>query len=93
MNRKKVGLALSGGAARGFAHLGVLKVLKEHEIPIDLIAGCSAGSFVGGAFAAGMSIENIIEIGKTARRYIRTRFMSWKKGCFLWNHNFKIKRV
>ncbi|MGI8670123.1 MAG: patatin-like phospholipase family protein, partial [Aridibacter sp.] len=63
MTRKKVGLALSGGAARGFAHLGVVKVLKEHNIPIDFIAGTSAGSFAGGAIAAGMSIENIIEVG------------------------------
>ena len=70
MRRKKVGIALSGGAARGFAHLGVLKVLKENDIPIDLIAGTSAGSFAGGAYASGMSIESIVEIGKE---------MSWFK--------------
>jgi NTE family protein len=64
MTRKKVGLALSGGAARGFAHLGVLKVLVAHGIPIDFIAGTSAGSFAGGAFASGLSVEQIIEIGK-----------------------------
>ncbi|NNF00260.1 MAG: patatin-like phospholipase family protein [Pyrinomonadaceae bacterium] len=64
MARKKVGLALSGGAARGFAHLGVLKVLKENNIPIDFIAGTSAGSFAGGAFAAGMSINEIVKIGE-----------------------------
>jgi NTE family protein len=62
--RKKVGLALSGGAARGFAHLGVLKVLVEHEIPIDFIAGTSAGSFAGGAFASGLSVEEITELGR-----------------------------
>jgi len=56
----KVGLALSGGGARGFAHVGVLKVLVEAGIPIDLIAGTSAGSIVGGAFAAGMTIEDIL---------------------------------
>ena len=70
MERKKVGIALSGGAARGFAHLGVLKVLKENDIPIDFIAGTSAGSFAGGAYASGMSIESIVEIGKN---------MSWYK--------------
>jgi NTE family protein len=70
MTRKKVGLALSGGAARGFAHLGVLKVLAEHKIPIDLIAGTSAGSIVGAAFACGLSVDEIIEIGKK---------MSWFK--------------
>jgi NTE family protein len=61
---KKVGLALSGGGARGFAHIGVLKALVENNIPIDLIAGTSAGSFVGGAYAAGMSVEEIVEVGK-----------------------------
>lgn len=61
---KKVGLALSGGGARGFAHVGVLKALVENDIPIDLIAGTSAGSFVGGAYAAGMSVDEIVEVGK-----------------------------
>src|SRR5687768_3782394 len=62
--QKKIGLALSGGGARGYAHVGVLKALVENDIPIDLIAGTSAGSFVGGAFAAGMSPDEIIELGK-----------------------------
>lgn len=61
---KKVGLALSGGGARGFAHVGVLKALVENDIPIDLIAGTSAGSFVGGAYAAGMTVDEIVEVGK-----------------------------
>lgn len=61
---KKVGLALSGGGARGFAHVGVLKALVEHEVPIDLVAGTSAGSFVGAAYAAGMSVDEIVEVGK-----------------------------
>lgn len=65
MNEKKqLGLALSGGAARGFAHVGVLQALVEQKVPIDLIAGTSAGSFVGGAFAAGMTSEEIAEAGK-----------------------------
>ncbi|CAN5433703.1 patatin-like phospholipase family protein [soil metagenome] len=57
---KKIGLALSGGGARGFAHIGVLKVLVENNIPVDIIAGTSAGSIVGGAFASGMSISEIV---------------------------------
>jgi NTE family protein len=61
---KKIGLALSGGGARGFAHVGVLKALTDNGIPIDLVAGTSAGSFVGGAFASGLSAEEIIAIGK-----------------------------
>ncbi len=60
MTRKKVGLALSGGGARGFSHVGVLKVLAEHEIPIDFVAGTSAGSIVGAALASGMSIDEIV---------------------------------
>lgn len=50
----KIGLALSGGAMRGLAHIGVLEVLDENEIPIDIIAGTSMGSFVGAVYSAGM---------------------------------------
>jgi NTE family protein len=67
MTRKKIGLALSGGGARGFAHVGVLKVLAEHEIPIDMIAGTSVGSLVGGAFAAGMKPAEIEEMSRDIR--------------------------
>src|SRR5687768_2192777 len=64
MERKKTGLALSGGAARGFAHLGVLKVLEENNIPVDFVAGTSAGSFAGGAFASGLKVAEIIEMSR-----------------------------
>jgi NTE family protein len=64
MANKKIGLALGGGAARGFAHVGVLKALAEHNIPIDMIAGTSAGSVVGGAFAAGMTPDQIADLGR-----------------------------
>jgi len=47
----KIGLALSGGAARGLAHIGVLKALEEKSIPIDIIAGTSAGAMVGACYA------------------------------------------
>ena len=57
--RPRVGLALSGGAARGMAHVGVLKVFREAGIPIDCVAGTSAGALAGGAFAAGMSVEEL----------------------------------
>ena len=63
----KIGLALSGGAARGMAHVGVLRALAENNIPIDCIAGTSAGSIVGGAYASGMSIEEIAEFGRELR--------------------------
>ncbi len=55
MERKKIGLALSGGGARGFAHIGVLKVLAEHNITFDMIAGTSAGAIIGGCLATGMT--------------------------------------
>jgi NTE family protein len=60
---KKVGLALSGGGARGYAHLGALRALERHAIPIDFIAGTSAGSFAGGAFSTGLSADDIIGFG------------------------------
>src|SRR5437868_10319215 len=65
--RPRVGLALSGGAARGMAHVGVLKALTEHNVPIDCVAGTSAGALVGGAFAAGASVAEIAEYGRTMR--------------------------
>ncbi len=54
MKRAQVGLALGSGAARGFAHIGVLKALTEHHIPIDAIAGSSMGSLIGSLYAAGI---------------------------------------
>lgn len=63
----RIGLALSGGAARGMAHVGVLRALLEHDIHIDCVAGTSAGSIVAGAFAAGMPIEEIAEFGRALR--------------------------
>jgi NTE family protein len=61
--RPRVGLVLSGGGARGAAHVGVLKVLDDMRVPIDAIAGTSMGAVVGGLYASGMSageIENLI---------------------------------
>jgi len=52
----KVGLALGGGAARGLAHIGVLKVLEENQIPIDLIVGTSVGALIGGVYATTRSV-------------------------------------
>jgi NTE family protein len=80
MTRKKIGLALSGGAARGFAHLGVLKVFAEHNIPVDFVAGTSAGSFAGAAFASGMSIDEIIEMSKKISWFRMTGFSYSPKG-------------
>jgi NTE family protein len=57
--RKKVGLALGGGVARGLAHIGVLSVLEKAGIPIDYVAGTSAGSLIGVTYCAGMDVEAI----------------------------------
>ncbi len=60
MKRKRVGLALGGGGSRGFAHIGVLKVLEENSIPIDVLAGTSIGALVGGAYASGIGPDELI---------------------------------
>lgn len=57
--RKKVALVLGGGGAKGVAHIGVIKVLEEAGIPIDMIAGTSMGAIVGGLYAIGYSPEEI----------------------------------
>lgn len=57
--RPKVGLVLSGGGARGVAHIGVIKVLEELRVPVDLIVGTSMGSLVGGIYASGMSPDEM----------------------------------
>ncbi len=60
--RERIGLVLSGGGARGFAHIGVLKALEELHVPFDVVAGTSMGSMVGGGFAAGYSADEIRSI-------------------------------
>jgi NTE family protein len=55
----RVGLALSGGFARGIAHIGVLRVLEENEIPIDCIAGTSVGALIAAAYASGTSLDHM----------------------------------
>ena len=57
IQRPKIGLVLSGGGARGVAHLGVLEVFEENNIPIDFIVGASMGSLIGGLYAIGYSTE------------------------------------
>jgi NTE family protein len=68
--KKKIGLALGGGAARGMAHVGVLDVLKQAGIPIDFIAGTSAGAIVGAAYAWS---------GDTGRMIKEALDANWKK--------------
>jgi NTE family protein len=68
--KKGVGLALSGGAVRGIAHVGVLEALEEGSVPVKAIAGTSAGSLVGALYAAGVALATIREIALET---------SWKK--------------
>ena len=65
--RPRLGLALSGGAARGIAHVGVLKVFAEEGVRVDCVAGTSAGALVGGAYAAGMPVEEIEKVARGLR--------------------------
>ena len=57
-----VGLVLSGGGAKGYAHVGVIKALEEHGIPIDYVTGTSMGAIVGGLYAAGYSPDEMVKI-------------------------------
>jgi len=59
VGRPTVGLAFGGGSARGIAHVGVIRWLEEHRIPIDMAAGTSMGGLVGGAFASGMDAREL----------------------------------
>src|ERR1700674_2052160 len=65
--RTGVSLALGGGFARGFAHLGVLQVLEQNQIPIAAIAGTSVGSILGAAYASGAPLARIIATCRTLR--------------------------
>ncbi len=60
--RSRVGVAFGGGSARGLAHVGVIRWFEEHRIPIDRIAGTSMGGLIGGAFASGMSADEIAQL-------------------------------
>ena len=66
-SRRKLGLAFGGGFARAIAHIGVLKVLEEERIPVDLIAGTSAGAILGAAYCAGMSANEMEQMAGTTR--------------------------
>ncbi len=59
ITQDKVAIVLSGGGAQGMAHIGVFKAFEEHNIPIDLIVGSSAGALVGGLYAAGVTVAEM----------------------------------
>lgn len=68
MTRPKIGLALGSGGARGFAHLGVIKVLKDEGIPIDFMAGSSMGALVACLYGAGLDINRLYKLSTSFKR-------------------------
>lgn len=79
---QKVAVVLSGGGAKGLAHVGVLRVLEENDIPIDYIVGTSMGGLIGGFYAAGYSPDHIEEIIKS------DDFMNWVNGVVNDQYNY-----
>ncbi|MDP3914911.1 MAG: patatin-like phospholipase family protein [Bacteroidota bacterium] len=73
-NAQKVGLVLSGGGAKGLAHIAVIKALEENGIPIDYVAGTSMGAIVGGLYAAGYSTDEMEQLFKSEQ------FKFWSTG-------------
>jgi len=85
-----IGLALGGGFARGYAHLGVLKVFEEHQIPIACISGSSIGSILGAAYASGTPLGQII----AKSRQIRFRdFARWRVSRFGLASNDRLEQL
>jgi NTE family protein len=78
----KSGLVLSGGAARGFAHLGVLKALEEKNMKPDIVSGVSAGSIVGSFYADGYKPDEILEIFEESKIFELVKVLFKKQGLF-----------
>ena len=73
---QSVGLVLSGGGAKGLAHIGVIKALEENNIPIDYITGTSMGAIIGGLYSIGITPDEMVSLFRSAE------FNSWFKGEF-----------
>ncbi|BDD04637.1 patatin-like phospholipase family protein [Aureibacter tunicatorum] len=78
----RLGLALSGGAARGIAHIGALKAFEERGINFDVVSGCSAGAMVGAMYCAGYSPEEMMNIVRSLRVPKMIHFAWSRKGVF-----------
>ena len=96
----KTGIALSGGGARGIAHLGVLKAIKEEGIKPSIIAGTSAGALAGAFFADGFEPEEILEFFNTKKVYHLMRMVFPRTGFLkvhgiyeILNKNLRTKRI
>jgi NTE family protein len=80
LRKPKIGLALGSGGARGFAHLGVVKVLLEENIPIDLIAGSSMGAMVACFYGAGIEMDQLYKLSTSFKRKYYLDFTVPKMG-------------
>lgn len=78
----KIGLVLSGGGARGVAHLGVIKALEEMKIKPSIISGTSAGAIFGSLYASGLSPDNILKIAQESEFFNITDILFMKQGFF-----------
>lgn len=78
--KPKIGLALGSGGARGFAHLGVIKVLAEHKIPISYVAGSSMGALIGAFYCSGLEIDQMYKLAKAFKRKYYLDFTVPKMG-------------
>lgn len=83
---QKVGVVLSGGGAKGLAHIGVLKALEDHQIPIDYITGTSMGGVVGAMYAAGYSPSEIEYVA------LSSDFQDWVSGKYDSDYSFFFKK-
>lgn len=81
-HRQRVGLVLSGGGAKGIAHVGVIKALEDNNIPIDYVAGTSMGSIVGSLYSCGWSPQKMLDL------FTSQNFLDWSQGIinkkYLW---------
>lgn len=80
VHRPKIGLALGSGGARGYAHIGVLKVLEQEKIPIDYLAGSSMGALVASLYGAGHPTEHLIRFANLFKRKYYLDFTVPKMG-------------
>jgi NTE family protein len=80
--KMKIGITLSGGGARGIAHLGVLKALEEFGVKVSILSGTSAGAIAGAFYAKGYAIEEILEIIKSGHFFGMRNFLFKEKGLF-----------
>ena len=83
---QKVGLVMSGGGARGLAHIGVIRMLEENDIPIDYVAGTSMGAIVAALYSMGYTPDEMVEIMKTED------FQRWYTGTMDQKYMFYFKK-